>query len=86
MHLPMWFLVLSIFLPRIALFIDWHNNYIFPIPQPGAALVWFFIPRVLVILMIYGDQGITAWFWIHIVIAAVTWLSAGLRTTASSSS
>jgi uncharacterized membrane protein YqaE (UPF0057 family) len=71
--IPIWFLVLSIFLPRVALFIGWLDHWWLPIPQPWAAIVWVFLPRIIVLTMIYSSQGFGTWFWIHLVAALLTW-------------
>lgn len=70
--LSFWFLLISLFFPRIGLFMLWMENNIIPlfIPQPEAALVWLFLPRVLILFMIYTTQGLSNWFWIHFVFAA----------------
>ena len=51
--IPFWFLVLSLFLPRLSLFIGWIHMWWFFIPQPWAAVVWLFLPRVLVLIFIH---------------------------------
>ena len=66
--LPIWFLVLSLFLPRIALFAEWCQNMPMPFIQPWSFLTWALIPRVLVLIMIYTDLGFSLWFWIHLVV------------------
>lgn len=71
--IPFWFLVLSLFLPRLALFIGWIHMWSFVIPQPWAGVVWLFLPRVLVLILIYAHLGLTLWFWIHLVTAIVVW-------------
>ena len=81
MHeLPVWFLIFALFVPRIALFIGWHHGWPYSVPQPGAALCWFFLPRVLVLLTVYTAQGFSTWFWIHLGAAVFFtvrgWLSA----------
>ncbi len=71
--LPLWFLVLSIFLPRVALFLAWLQAFRFPIPFPIDAVFWLVLPRALVLIMIYTRQGLDTWFWIHIVAALVVY-------------
>ena len=66
--LPIWFLVLSLFLPRIALFAEWCQNMPMPFIQPWSFLTWALIPRVLVLIMIYTNLGFSPWFWIHLVV------------------
>jgi hypothetical protein len=79
--LPTWFLVVALFLPRIALFTGWINEWVFRVPQPASALLWFFLPRILVLITIYDVMGTCAWFWIHLVVAILTYVSFGSHTT-----
>ena len=73
--LPIWFLVLSLFLPRIALIAAFFTDGAFPhlftkwLSVPMA----FFIPRVLILIAIGTVMGICAWFWIHLVVTLIVW-------------
>jgi hypothetical protein len=64
-----WFLVLSLFFPRIAIFIAWMVSQL-PIWLPGHWFVKFImaalIPRVLILIYIATIMGICTWFWIHL--------------------
>ena len=40
-------------------------------------LVAIFLPRLLVLYMIYLDQGISLWFIIHLVAALMVWGGSG---------
>jgi hypothetical protein len=74
MHNPLWFLVLSLFLPRLALFIGWFDGWSFGVHPPLATLLlWAFLPRVLVLISVYSLQGMGTWFFIHLFAAVVTW-------------
>ena len=74
MHNPLWFLVLSLFLPRVALFIGWLDGWSFGVTIPLAELLlWAFLPRVLVLISIYMLQGVGFWFLLHLVVALMTW-------------
>jgi hypothetical protein len=75
--IPLWFLVLSLFLPRLSLFVGWIHMWWFFVPQPWAAVLWAFLPRVLVLIFIHAHQGFDLWFWIHLVTAIVVWLASG---------
>jgi hypothetical protein len=75
--IPFWFLVLALFLPRLSLFIGWIHMWWFFIPQPWAAVVWLFLPRVLVLIFIHAHQGFDLWFWIHLVAAILVWSGSG---------
>ncbi|RRA48812.1 hypothetical protein [Acidipila sp. EB88] len=75
MHfLPLWFLVLSLFLPRVALFLGWMSHWRFPVaPAPVGDLLspvlWLVLPRLLVLIMIFFSQGISLWFVLHLLAA-----------------
>ncbi len=71
--LPLWFLVLALFLPRVALFLGWLQEFRFPIPFPIDAVFWLLLPRVLVLIMIYTRQGLDLWFWVHLLAALVVY-------------
>src|ERR1700761_2832694 len=60
--IPIWFLVLSLFLPRLSLFIGWIHMWWFFVPQPWAAVLWAFLPRVLVLIFIHAHRGFDIWF------------------------
>ena len=71
--IAIWFLVLSLFLPRLALFFGWLHAWVYFVPMPWTAVLWLFLPRVLVLIFIHAHQGYSAWFWIHLVAALVVW-------------
>ncbi len=75
--LPLWFLVLALFLPRLALFLGWLQGFRFPVLFPAPFLVdaifWLLLPRVLVLLMIYAREGISTWFGIHLLAALLVY-------------
>jgi hypothetical protein len=81
--LPLWFLVFSLFLPRLALLVYWLDGQALPfhvhgwIPLVAAILV----PRVLVIYLIYMDQGVSFWFVVHLIAALIVFASGGRYQT-----
>jgi hypothetical protein len=77
--LPLWFLVFSLFLPRIALLVFWLQNALAPFYLHGLlpVLLAIFLPRLLVLYLIYMDQGIDLWFIIHLVAALMVWGGSG---------
>jgi hypothetical protein len=75
--IPIWFLVLSLFLPRVSLFIGWIHLWWFFVPQPWAAVLWALLPRVLVLIFIHAHRGFDSWFWIHLVTALLVWSGSG---------
>ena len=70
-RLPLWFLVFALFLPRIALLVAWFQGVLAPFHLQGIIppLFWLFLPRILVLYLIYVDQGLTLWFLVHLVAA-----------------
>jgi hypothetical protein len=81
--LPFWFLVFALFLPRIALVVAWFYGVLIPFHLHGWIPLVFAIllPRVLVLFLIYVDQGISLWFLIHLVVAVLVWGGGGHRYT-----
>ncbi len=92
--LPLWFLVLSLFLPRICLIVAWVQNNVALVHQPSFAggssftllnmripilgfILMLLIPRVLILIMIYQDQGISLWFLIHVLGILLAWGGGG---------
>ncbi len=70
-NIPLWFMVLSLFLPRICMAIAWFQHsmtqFIPPTLNIIPVVVALLIPRVLILFWIYQDQGITMWFLIHLI-------------------
>jgi hypothetical protein len=77
--LPLWFLVFSLFLPRIALLLLWLESALTPFHLHGIVPLVFAIllPRVLILFMIYLDQGVSLWFVIHLIAALMVWGGSG---------
>jgi hypothetical protein len=77
--LPLWFLVFSLFLPRIALAVYWLESAVLPFHLHGwlPLIVAILLPRVLVLYLIYLDQGVSLWFVIHLVTAVLVWGGSG---------
>lgn len=81
--IPLWFLVLSLFLPRICILVAWlqHGMGQF-IPHSVnliQILVALLIPRILILFWIYQDQGITIWFLLHVIALIIAWGGGGRR-------
>ncbi len=76
--LPFWFLVFSLFLPRIALLVYWLETTI-PFHLHGwlPLVVAIVLPRALILYLIYLDQGTSLWFVIHLVVAVLVWGGSG---------
>lgn len=69
--IPLWFLVLSLFLPRICIVVAWFQHSMTPFIPPSVNLieiiVAILVPRILILFWIYQDQGITIWFLLHVI-------------------
>jgi hypothetical protein len=78
-RLPFWFLVFALFLPRIALVVAWLQGVLIPFHLQGIVPLLFgiLLPRVLVLFLIYLDQGLSLWFVIHLVVALLVWGGGG---------
>ena len=75
-EMGIWFLLLSLFVPRITLFFWWLTGNLPYNTTPFAAdvICSIFLPRVLVLVYIYQNQGTSEWFWIHGVALVVAWV------------
>jgi hypothetical protein len=73
-QLPLWFLILALFLPRVTLIAGYCLNdlrafYLEGFIPPALTI---FLPRVLIIMLIYQDRGLSPWLIAHgVVMAAV---------------
>lgn len=77
--LPLWFLVFSLFLPRLALLVYWSENATLPMQLHGwiplaAAIL---LPRALILYVIYMDQGLSLWVIVHLIAAIGVWSASG---------
>lgn len=81
--IPLWFLVLSLFLPRICIVLAWlqHSMPQFIPSTVGLipAIVALLIPRLLILYWIYTDLGIGLWFLIHVIGLLAAWGGGGQR-------
>ena len=77
--LPFWFLVLALFLPRIAVGLMWLRNALGPFHLDGLLppIAWVILPRALVMYLIYLDRGIELWFLLHLIVAVSVWGGSG---------
>ena len=81
--LPLWFLVFSLFLPRLALLVYWLDGQALPFHVHGwlPLAVAILLPRLLVLYLIYIDQGVGFWFVVHLIAALVIFASGGRYQT-----
>lgn len=79
--LPLWFLVFSLFLPRVALVVAWFDRDLvrFHLDSLISPILALLLPRVLILVLIYRDQGFSLWFLIHAVVALLVWGGTGGR-------
>ncbi|GAC1359339.1 MAG: hypothetical protein NVSMB3_06830 [Acidobacteriaceae bacterium] len=77
--LPLWFLVFSLFLPRVSLAVAWLQGTLAPFHLHGVVplVVAVLLPRVLILYLIYVDQGLSLWFFLHLLAALLVWGGTG---------
>ena len=80
--IPLWFLVLSLFLPRVCIVLAWLQHalpatFIPPTVNLIQIIVALLVPRLLILFWIYQDQGIGLWFLLHVIALAIAWSSGG---------
>ena len=79
--LPLWFLVFSLFLPRVAIVVAWLQHTVPAYIPTNVSLLQIIvaaiIPRILLLFWIYQDQGVSLWLLIHAVGLVVAWGSGG---------
>jgi hypothetical protein len=77
-----WFLVVSLFFPRIAILVAYIVSQL---PVWPAANFWVkflmagIIPRILILIYIATIMGICPWFWIHLVVAVLVYWGGASR-------
>jgi hypothetical protein len=71
-----WFLLLSLFLPRFTIFFWWISHSLPPHITPFLASMFgsILIPRILILVWIYQAMGFCGWFWIDLVVMLVVWV------------
>ncbi len=59
-RLPFWFLVFSLFLPRVALAVAWLQGVLLPFHLQGLIplVIAIILPRVLILFLIYRGPGV----------------------------
>ena len=75
-----YFLVLTLFFPRLTLLVSYLNGWIPPntIAFWGDALLSVLFPRVLVLIYIYQNIGMNnVWFWVHVIALVLAWGGGG---------
>ena len=66
-HLPLWFLLLSLFFPRVSLLIAYFADTltVFSLTTWVSPILGVFIPRALVLILIFQDRGMSPWLLVH---------------------
>jgi hypothetical protein len=78
-QLPLWFLVLALFLPRVSLVIAYFANDLsaFNLIAWVPGMMAVIIPRGLMLILIFQDRGMSAWLLVHAIAMAVVYAGAG---------
>lgn len=74
-EIGIWFLLLSLFIPRFVLFFWWvTGNLPFnTTPFLADTVCAIFLPRVLVLVYIHQNMGMGPWFYIHLAALVIAW-------------
>jgi hypothetical protein len=81
--MDIYFLLLSLFFPRIVLVVYLLLERFPPnhVPQIASLLLGVFIPRVLILIYIYQNMGANnVWFIAHLVVMVLTYFGGGTGT------
>lgn len=79
-QLPLWFLLLSLALPRISLLFGY---FVVDIPIITSLHGWVppvlgvLVPRALVLILIFQDTGMSPWLLIHAIVMGFVYVFAG---------
>jgi len=79
MHtLPLWFLILSLLLPRISLVIAYFQHLTgFSLSGWVPPALAILISRALILILVFQDRGFGVWLLLHAIAITYTYLSAG---------
>ena len=82
-HLPLWFLILALVLPRIALLIAYIAHRLAPYHLQGwmPPTLAILLPRILVLILIFQDRGMSGWLLVHGAVMACVYASAGRKNS-----
>jgi hypothetical protein len=79
-QLPLWFLLLSLALPRISLLIGYFITDISIITNLNGWIppaLGVLVPRALVLILIFQDLGMSPWLLVHAIAMAAVYAAAG---------
>jgi hypothetical protein len=83
--LPLWFLILALFLPRVSIIIAYFANLLSPFGFSGwvPPTIAVVVSRVLVSIMIFQDRGFSPWLLVHGIGIVIVYLSAGAKKSST---
>lgn len=86
-EIGIWFLLLGLIAPRFTLFFWWitGNLPVNDVPFVGDFFATLLVPRILILVYIYGIQGMSAWFVIHLAVMALSWIFYMMRLSIANS-
>ncbi len=78
-QLPLWFLLLSLVLPRVSLLIAYLTRGLEAYNLHGwvPPALTIVVPRVLVLILIFMDRGFSPWLVAHAIAMVFVYLAAG---------
>ncbi len=81
--MDIYFLIFSLFFPRIVLLVyfvqDWYPKN--TVPFLADVLLGVFVPRVLILIYIYQNMGYeNIWFAAHLIVMILTYFGGGRET------
>jgi hypothetical protein len=79
-QLPLWFLLLSLLLPRVSLLVGYFIADVRVITDLDgwvAPTLGVLVPRALVLILIFVDRGMSPWLLIHGLVMAFVYLAVG---------
>ena len=81
-HLPLWFLILAIFLPRVSLIIGYFLDILLPFGLHGwmPPTLAVLVPRALVLILIFQDRGMSGWLLVHALAMAAAYIGGSRRS------
>ena len=74
-QLPLWYLLLSLLLPRICLVVAYYVDKLALYSLTGwvPPVLGVLIPRALVLIIIFQDRGFSPWLLVHAIIMAAAY-------------
>jgi hypothetical protein len=82
-NLPLWFLLLSLLLPRVSLLIAYFTDSltVFSLNTWVSPTLGVLIPRALVLILIFQDRGMSPWLLVHAFAMAIVYGGGGSSGT-----